>query len=71
MPHIKEEKKAPEKEMNEMPTRNLPDAEFQTLVRRVLSALRENFNKETVNLKTVRESQTKNQSEIKNTRTAD
>ena len=52
MSQMKEENKAPEKELNKMEMSNLTDAEFQTLVIRMLSELRgrveelsENFKK--------------------------
>ena len=51
--HMKEQNKAPEKELNKMETSNLPDVEFRTLIIRILNELRErvgelseNFNKE-------------------------
>ena len=51
--HIKKQNKAPEKKSNKMETSNLPDAEFKTLVIKMLKELRgrvnefsENFNKE-------------------------
>ena len=50
------EKKTPEKELNKVETNNLLDAEFKTLVIKMLNKLRgkvdelsENFNKETGN----------------------
>ena len=39
--HRKEHNKAPEKELNDMETSNLPDTEFKTLVTRMLRELRE------------------------------
>ena len=52
MSHMKEQNKAPEKELKERETTNLPDAEFKILVTRMLNKLREridelseNFNK--------------------------
>ena len=52
MSHRKEENKAPEKELNKMEASNLPDAEFKTLVIKMINELRgrgvelrENFNK--------------------------
>ena len=36
----------PEKELNKMETSNLPDAEFKTLVIRMLDDLSENFNRD-------------------------
>ena len=49
---MKEYNKTPEKERNKMETvSNLPNAEFQTCVIRLLNELNENFNKELRNLK--------------------
>ena len=55
---MKEQDKTLEKELCKMETRNLPDAEFKTLVIRVLNELRgrvddlsKNFNKELGNIK--------------------
>ena len=52
MSQMKEQNKTPEKELNKIETINLPEAEFKTLVIRMLSELRErveglseNFNK--------------------------
>ena len=56
---MKQQNKTPEKELNKMETSNLLDAEFKTLVTRMLSDLSENFNKELENIK-------KNKSEMKN-----
>ena len=39
-----EQNKAPEKELNKTETSNLPDAEFKTLVIRMLSELRRRIN---------------------------
>ena len=47
MSQMKEQNKTPEEGLNKMETRNLPDAEFKTLVIRMLNDLSENFNKET------------------------
>ena len=44
MVQMKEQIKTPEKELNKMETSNLSDAEFKTLVRRMLDKLGENFN---------------------------
>ena len=44
MSQMKEQNKTPEKELNKMETRNLLDAEFKTLVMRMLKKLSENFN---------------------------
>ena len=46
MLQMKEQNKTPEKELNKMKTSNLPDAEFKTLVIRMLNDLNEYFNKE-------------------------
>ena len=58
MSQIKEQEKTPEKELNDIEARNLPDTEFKTLVTRMLKELRgridklsENFNKEIVRMK--------------------
>ena len=37
---MKEQNKAPEKELNKMETSNLPNAEFKTLVIRIFSEVR-------------------------------
>ena len=42
---IKEQNKAPEKELNKIETSNLPITEFKILVIRMLNDLSENFNK--------------------------
>ena len=44
MAQMKEHIKTPEKELNEMQTSNLSDAEFKTLVVRMFKELSENFN---------------------------
>ena len=44
MAQMKEQIKTPEKELNEMEISNLSDAEFKTLVIRVLKELSENLN---------------------------
>ena len=41
---MKEQIKTPEKELNEMETSNLSDAEFKTLVIRMLKELSEDLN---------------------------
>ena len=41
---MKEQIKTPEKELNKMEISNLSDAEFQTLVRRILKELSEDLN---------------------------
>ena len=56
MAQIKEQKKTPAKELNKMEISKLSDAEFETLVIRMLKELSEDLN----NIK-------KNQSETKNT----
>ena len=45
MSQMKEQNKAPEKELNKMKKSNLPDEEFKTLVIRMLDVLNENLNK--------------------------
>ena len=44
MVQMKEQIKTPEKELNKMETSNLSDAEFKTLVRRMLKELSEDLN---------------------------
>ena len=44
MSQIKEKNRTPEKELNKMETSNLVDAEFKTLVIRMLNELSENLN---------------------------
>ena len=44
MTQMKEQNKTPEKEWNKMETSNLLDAEFKTLVIRMLNELSENLN---------------------------
>ena len=58
MAQMKEQIKTPEKQLKEMETSNLPDAEFKTLVIRMLNELRgridqfgEKFSKEIGNRK--------------------
>ena len=41
---MKEQNKTPEKELNKMETNNLSDAEFKTLVIKMLNELSENLN---------------------------
>ena len=72
--HMKKQNKAPEKELNERETSNLPDTEIKTLVIRMLNKLRrrvdelsEDFNKEIENIKIERENIIGSQSENKNT----
>ena len=57
MSQMKEQNKTPEKELNKMETNNLPDAEFRTLVIRMLREFRgrvdelsKNFNIEIGNI---------------------
>ena len=76
MSQMKEQNKTPEKELNKMETSNLLDAEWKTLVIRMLSELRgrvdelsENFNKEIGNIKTELQNIKKNQPEMKTTLT--
>ena len=64
MAQMKEQIKTPEKELNTMEISNLSDAEFKTLVIRMLNELSENFNKEIVSIKKVCKPN-KNQSETK------
>ena len=45
MAQMKEHIKTPEKELNKMEISNLSDAEFQTLVRRILKELSEDLNR--------------------------
>ena len=44
MAQMKEQNKTPEKELNKMETNNLSDAEFKTLVIKMLNELSENFH---------------------------
>ena len=44
MAQMKEQNKSPEKELNKMEASNVPDAEFKTLVIRMLKELSENLN---------------------------
>ena len=48
---MKEQNKMPEKELNKMEISNLLNAEFKTLVIRMINNLSENFNKEIGNIK--------------------
>ncbi|XP_070248273.1 mediator of RNA polymerase II transcription subunit 25-like [Myotis yumanensis] len=61
MSQRKEQNQTPEKELNKMETSNLPDAEFKTLVIRILSELREtvvelreNFNSMSKDMETIK-----------------
>ena len=62
MSQIKEQDNTPEKELNKIET-DIVDAEFKTLVIRMLTDLSENFNKEIGNIKKGTETTKKNQSE--------
>ena len=44
MSQMKEQTKSPEKELNEMETSNLPDAEFKTLDTRMFEELSEDLS---------------------------
>ena len=70
---MKEQNKAPEKEFNKIKKNNIPDAEFKTLVIRMLKELKgrvdelsENFYKEMENITMEIENIIGIQSEIKN-----
>ena len=63
MAQMKEQNKTPEKELNKMEASKLLDAEFKTLVIRMLSELSENFN----SIKKGMEIIQKNDSEMKDT----
>ena len=74
MPQMKEQKKSPEKELNEMEATKIPDSEFTTVVIRMLQNLRErmdnlseSLNKEIISIKKHIETVTKKQSEMKST----
>ena len=60
MSQIKEQDNTPEKELNKIET-DIVDAEFKTLVIRMLTDLSENFNKEIGNIKMGIENLKKNQ----------
>ena len=51
MPQMKEEKKCPERELNEMKTTKIPDAEFKTMVMRIFKDLRRRMDELSENLK--------------------
>ena len=51
MSQMKERNKTPGKELSKIEKSNLPDAEFKTLVIRMLSDLTEDLNQETGNIK--------------------
>ena len=61
MAQMKEQSQTPEKELNEMEIANLSDAEFETLVIRMLKQLTEYSN----NIKKTQEEMKVTQSEIK------
>ena len=63
MAQMKEQNKTPEKELNKMEISNLREAEFKTLLIRMLKELSENFNSIKKDMETIK----KNQSEMKNT----
>ena len=65
MAQMKAQHKTPEKELNRMETSNLLDAEFNTLVIRILKELSENFNSIKKDTETIK----KNQTEMNNTLT--
>ena len=74
MPHLKEQKKVPEKEFTKMKTSNIPDIEFKTLLIRMLKELKgridklsDNFNKKIKNIKMKMENIIRSQSEMNNT----
>ena len=52
MSQMKEQEKYPERELNKMETRKLPDTEFKTMVIRMLKELNENFNSMKIDLET-------------------
>ena len=62
---MKEEKKSPEKELNEMETNKLPDTDFKTMVIKMLKEHSENFNNMEKDIETIK----RNQSEMKDTLT--
>ena len=62
MAQMKEQIKTPEKELNKMEISNLPDAEFKTLVVRMLKELSEDLN----NIKTIQSEMKETLTEIKN-----
>ena len=72
MPQMKEQKKSPKKQLNEMEASSLPDTEFKTVVMRVLKELRARVDelrelKEIINIEKDIDTIKKNQSEMKNT----
>ena len=72
MSQMKEQNKSPEKELNKMGPSNLSDAEFKTLVIRMLNELRERVDELRENLISIKkgmETIKKKQSDMKNTLT--
>lgn len=64
---MKQQIKAPQKELNKTETSNLPVTVFKTLLFRMLYDLRETFNKETGTIKMVIGNTEKNESRMRNT----
>lgn len=60
---MKEQKKSPHKELNEMEVKNLADIEFKVMLIRMLKELSKNYT----SMKRDTETMKKNQSEMKNT----
>ena len=50
IPQMKEQKKSPQKDLNEMEASSLPDTEFKTMCIRRYNELSENFNKEIISI---------------------
>ena len=67
MTQMKEQIKTPEKNLNKMETSNLLNAEFKTLVIRMLSELRGRADELSGNFNSIKKDTIKNQSEMKNT----
>ena len=63
---VKKQNKTPEKEVNKMEIRNLLNAQFETLVIKMLNGLSENFSTEIGNMK-VQVEKIKIKTEMKNT----
>ena len=57
MAQMKEQNKTLEKELNKMETSNLSEAEFKTLVIKVLKDLHENFNSIKKDMETLKKNQ--------------
>ena len=53
MPQIKEQKKSPEKELNEEEASNLSDIQFKKMVIRMLKELSENYNSMKKDIETI------------------